>query len=224
MDFNRVKESSVKFGRWLVKTAKNDPIFTTVTVLVYLCFCFEITAVSGNWLSYTINNKGKEGHFKIGLFNSAVNMGNGDQWAVYSHSACVADAKNDPENQLAICNARLTNGILLIFADLIMGVVAFLLSVMISKRLLDFRFRQAKVMVLVGLAVSSIINFICMVVGVVTIHRIVYENYNTTIYGVGFNFSVICWVIEMLLVPAIYFLVDEEGDIYEVPIISSYKD
>ncbi|KAI8901732.1 hypothetical protein BC833DRAFT_617364 [Globomyces pollinis-pini] len=212
------KESSVKFERWLVKTAKNDPIFTTVTVLVYLCFCFEITAVSGNWLSYSINSKT---HFKIGLFNSAVNIGNGDQWTVYSHSACVADAKK--ESQLAICNARLTNGILLIFADLIMGVVAFLLSFMISKRLVDFRFRLAKIMVLVGLAVSAMINFICMVVGVVTIHPIVYEYYKNTNYGVGFYFSVICWVIEMLLVPAIYFLVDEEGDIYEVPTISSDK-
>lgn len=143
----------------IVKFVKKDPIFLALVLVNYLCFCFTITSISGAWVQYTIplatspRATPYATDLKIGLFNSAFN----GTWSTYSHSSCLATTNID-QDQIAVCNARVSIGSFLIISLFLKFAVCILMTLLLVRRLHDFRVSQAKLVVIGILLVTGIYN------------------------------------------------------------------
>jgi uncharacterized membrane protein len=65
----------------------------------------------------------------------------------------------------------------------------------------------------------AIINLVAMIVGVVTLHATLKEDprVKNIHYGVGFIFSIVNWILFLVLAPLLYFMVSNDGTIQTLP-------
>jgi hypothetical protein len=209
----RTASKAKKYATMFKEAVKEDPWFGTMTIASYICFCFTITSLSGGWVNYTGNLRGVEFQGKVGLFNSA----NNDKWVAYGYADCIKGTKS--EDQLSFCSSRQALGILMIFPLISTFIAAAVLTFMLTKTLLDSRMKKAKFLVMGLYLFNSVINLIGMIVGVSTLHAILIKDdrIKDIYYGVGFVFSIINWLLFLILAPMLYFMVSSDGIIQTMP-------
>ncbi|KAJ3322211.1 hypothetical protein HDV06_003271 [Boothiomyces sp. JEL0866] len=147
----------------------------------------------------------------MGLFNSATN----EHWYSFPHDLCVLNAQNN--DAVEVCDARLADGVLLVFAVFFSLFSFFLLGLIVSRTLLDFRAKQAKKLAIAFFALNAIINLVCMSVAIGVFGGIIFPHTASAIYGVGFKFSIVSLIFNTALAVATYFLVDFQGDVATLP-------
>ncbi|KAJ3311780.1 hypothetical protein HDV04_003792 [Boothiomyces sp. JEL0838] len=148
----------------------------------------------------------------MGLFNSATN----EHWYSYPHDLCVLNAEGDSD-KTEVCDARMANGILLVFSVFFSLFSFFLLGLIVSRTLLDFRAKQAKKLSIGFFGLNAVINLVCMSVGIGVFGGIIFPHVGSAIYGVGFKFAVVSLIFNTALAVATYFLVDFQGDVATLP-------
>jgi hypothetical protein len=149
------------FGRKVVEVAGNwreypsqiqhairrDPFFCALILVSYLCFCFTISTVSGAFIQYSAPFLTRNGRFmtvaKIGLFNSATN----ETWRTFSYSQCMS-AINITDDQMAVCNARISIGTLTLVCLFGTLIASVLLTLMATRTLYEERVVQAKIVIM----------------------------------------------------------------------------
>ncbi|KAJ3272150.1 hypothetical protein HDV01_005915 [Terramyces sp. JEL0728] len=167
------------------------------------CFSFNIVSVSGSWAEYfqTDSTTQKTGYYKMGLFNSATN----EHWYSFPHDLCVLNARGS--SAVEVCDARLADGVLLVFA-IIFSIFSFvLLGLIVSRTLLDFRAKQAKNLAIAFFALN----------GMGVFGQIIFPNVSGAVYGIGFKFTIVSLIFNTALAVAAYFLVDFQGDVATLP-------
>ena len=61
-------------------------------------------------------------------------------------------------------------------------------------------------------------------IGSAVIYRIVLPRSETAAYGVGFVFTVLNWLLDLIMVPAVYSMISNDGQLLKTPSFNSPKD
>jgi hypothetical protein len=216
MEF-RIQDAMDKLSK-LTKDIKK-PYFVTIIMVSVLTFCFTVTSLSGGWVVYEAPIQDKLSILKVGLFNSAA----GNDWRFFSYGACIDQASKQKFNQgehYAVCNGRLSLGILLSFSIATNFFATVVLTLMLVKKdWVESILKKPKYWVMGSFLFSALVNFVSLGVGAGVLYATISkdEKIHDPSYGHGFYFTLMNALIYVLLIPAVYVMVSGDGYIQTLP-------